>query len=50
MIDKEWLNRVSIAYKVYSKEHSPQLQVEQFISWLYKQYGIVDKDNKDGKS
>jgi len=41
MIDKEWLERVSIAYKAYSKEVSPNLSVEQFIEWLYKQYGIV---------
>lgn len=47
MIDKEWLERVTIAYKVYSKEVSPNLSVEQFIKWMYKQYGIVQlKDKK----
>jgi len=41
MIDKEWLERVTIAYKVYAKEVSPNLSVEQFINWLYKQYDII---------
>ena len=41
MIDKEWLERVTIAYTEYSKVVSPNLSVEQFIEWLYKQYGIV---------
>ena len=46
MIDKEWLEKVTIAYNVYSKTHSPQLQVEMFIQWLYKQYGIVQDGEK----
>ena len=41
MNDKEMLNRVTLAYQVYSKEVGPNLGIEQFISWLYKQYGIV---------
>ena len=40
MIDKEWLERVSIAYKAYSQVVGPNLSVEQFIQWMYKQYGI----------
>ena len=46
MIDKDWLERVTIAYKAYSKEVSPNLSVEQFIDWLYKQYGIVQHKDK----
>lgn len=46
MNDKEWLERVSLAYKVYTKEVGPNLSIEQFISWLYKQYGIVQNDKK----
>lgn len=48
MIDKDWLERVDIAYKEYSKQVGPKLDIENFISWLYQQYGIVqvDKDNK----
>lgn len=42
MIDREWLERVTIAYKVYSEEVGPKLPIEDFISWLYKQYGIVE--------
>jgi len=36
--DKEWLNKVRVAYSVYQ----PQSQeVEEFIKWLYLQYGIL---------
>lgn len=42
MTDKDWLERVTIAYKVYCKEVGPSLQIENFISWLYKQYGIIE--------
>lgn len=41
MIDREWLERVSIAYETYSQQVGPSLPVETFIIWLYKQYGIV---------
>ena len=43
MTDKELLDRITIAYKVYSKEISPNLSVEQFIEWLYKQYGMIQE-------
>lgn len=47
MNDKQWLERVTIAYKEYSRQVGPNLQTEQFIDWLYKQYGIViPKDSK----
>lgn len=44
LIDKDWLNKVTTAYKVYPY---PNKDIETFISWLYKQYGIVEK--KDSK-
>ena len=43
MTDRELLDRITIAYKVYSKEISPNLSVEQFIEWLYKQYGMIQE-------
>jgi hypothetical protein len=48
MNDKQWLERVTIAYKVYSQQVGPKLPVEDFITWLYQQYGIVEpkKGNK----
>jgi hypothetical protein len=48
MIDKDWLERITIAYKFYSQQVGPSLPVENFITWLYKQYGIVEpsKGNK----
>ena len=42
MNDKDWLAKVSLAYKVYTeraKENTPE--VEAFINWLYTQYGIA---------
>lgn len=39
--DKEWLDKVYHAYyKVYDKEKSSE-DIENFIDWLYKQYGYV---------
>jgi hypothetical protein len=42
MNDKQWLERVTIAYKIYSQQVGSSLPVENFITWLYKQYGIVE--------
>ena len=39
MIDKKWLEKISIAYNVYPY---PSKETERFIQWLYKQYGIVE--------
>jgi hypothetical protein len=44
MTDKDWLDRISIAYKVYPY---PNKEIEGFIKWMYDQYGIViPKDRK----
>jgi hypothetical protein len=42
LTDKDWLAKVTIAYKEYSKQIGPKLDIENFVSWLYKQYGIVE--------
>jgi hypothetical protein len=39
--DKEWLERVTIGYKVYQEQVEKSQSIEQFIEWLYKQYGII---------
>ena len=41
MQDKQWLEKVTTAYRVYSQQVSPNLDIELFIAWLYKQYGII---------
>ncbi|CAB4126006.1 hypothetical protein UFOVP181_232 [uncultured Caudovirales phage] len=41
MTDKDWLNRVTIAYKEYENQFGTQIQISAFINWLYEQYGIV---------
>jgi len=41
MNDKDWLNKVYTAYKVYTETYPDQKYLETFISWLYKEYGIV---------
>jgi hypothetical protein len=43
MTDKEILDRVALAYKVYPY---PSKDIETFIAWLYQQYGIVQNDKK----
>ncbi len=45
MNDKEWLDKVSTAYKVYPYSN---YKVAEFIAWLYKQYGIVPPEEKQG--
>jgi hypothetical protein len=47
MNDKQWLERVTIAYNEYQRQVGPALTVENFISWLYKQYGIVQPKDKE---
>jgi hypothetical protein len=42
--DKDWLEKVSIAYRAYSY---PNKDIESFITWLYKQYGIVQPKDKE---
>jgi hypothetical protein len=48
VLDKEWLGRVYFAYyNVYNKENSSK-DIEDFITWLYKQYGIVQEEKAHG--
>lgn len=47
MIDREWLERITIAYQVYSEQHGVNTSIEDFISWLYKQYGIIEQRKDD---
>ena len=42
--DKDWLEKVSIAYRAYPY---PNKDIESFITWLYKQYGIVQLKDKE---
>jgi len=44
MTDKDWLELVKIAYKAYP---FPNKDIEAFISWMYKQYGILEKKDKE---
>lgn len=44
MTDKEWLGKLETAYKAYPY---PSLPIEQFMMWLYKQYGIVPPKEKN---
>lgn len=44
ILDKEWLERIKIAYRVYPHQSK---EIQDFISWIYRQYGIVEpKDTK----
>ena len=47
MNDKELLDRIRIAYKVYPY---PSKELEVFINWLYKQYGMIPPEKLDGQS
>ncbi len=41
MNDKQWLDKVSFAFYVYSKNNGHDKSIDDFIDWLYKQYGII---------
>jgi hypothetical protein len=38
MTDKDWLERVIIAYRAYPY---PNKDIEKFVKWMYEQYGIT---------
>lgn len=54
MNDKEWLEKVSLGCKVYNQTRLHRDfqadEVEKFVEWLYKQYGVVYERKDDGKS
>ena len=43
LTDKDWLEKVTIAYRAYPY---PNKEIERFINWLYEQYGIVEPSKK----
>lgn len=45
--EKEFLQRIKLAYEVYSKTVRPDLNIENFITWLYKEYGYVQPKGKN---
>ena len=41
--DKDWLKKITVGYSAYKDQVGPNLQIENFITWLYQQYGIVQE-------
>jgi hypothetical protein len=41
MSEKEMLERIQKAYEVYKLTVRPSLDVENFIAWMYKEYGYI---------
>ena len=45
MKDKDWLDKVLLAANVYKKDiaqyGSHRQEIDKFVEWLYKQYGVV---------
>jgi hypothetical protein len=47
-MDKEWLEKVETAKKVYEEMYAHQAAaVNTFVRWLYQVYGIVPPNDKD---
>lgn len=46
MSDKEWLNKVHLAFEQYEKISGKQSETYAFVLWLYKQYGIIPPERK----
>jgi hypothetical protein len=49
MIDKDFLKKVKIGVDIYIKENiddfDEAIVLEEFVKWLYKQYGIIENGN-----
>ena len=49
LLDKDWLHRIVVASEVYKndiiKYESQKQEIDNFVQWLYKQYGIVMPNN-----
>jgi hypothetical protein len=49
MNDKEFLDRLEIGLSAYQKENIWDFEedkvLEDFVDWLYKQYGFIRKSN-----
>jgi len=49
MIDKDFLKKVKIGVDTYIKENiddfDEAIVLEEFVKWLYKQYGIIENGN-----
>ena len=45
MTDREWLERVKLAAKVYNDQRLhrdfQEAEIEKFVEWMFKQYGVV---------
>lgn len=50
MTEKEWLDRVRLGAKIYNEGRLHRdfqaAEVDKFVEWLYKQYGVVYKQDK----
>lgn len=48
MHDKEWLERVARGAKVFKESEfcSEPDEIDNFVSWLYHEYGIIETDKR----
>jgi len=50
LTDRDWLEKVRRGARVYSHTVTPDTaQIENFIKWLYEQYGIVYQEDQNDK-
>lgn len=49
MIDREWLQKVYIAYSVYQENLENKTDIRKFVLWLYEIYGIIPPQDLDKK-
>ena len=48
MNDRDWLRKIRIAFRVYKQTHPDEAEsIDQFIHWLYQQYGIVFNEDEE---
>jgi len=54
MLDKDFMSRIDVAVKSYLKENiwdeEESRVLEDFLEWLYHQYGIKPPEDKSGNT
>jgi hypothetical protein len=54
MLDKDFMSKIDVAVKTYLKENvwddEESKVLEDFLEWMYHQYGIVPPEKHNGQS
>lgn len=49
MQEKEFFTRLDVAVDVYKRNFGSQPELDKFVQWLYKQYGMMYPKKEENK-